>query len=672
MTNNSIVLDEVIEVSPILEDQTIQLDLEGEDILFEYVMVLPEPKYDLDPEIEEKIDNRRQHLFKKLIDGGLYYKLETSPTDCKSFLFIGTTIERMEEWAVEHKHKVKIASGVENNEESGYETFRRDIKNICVESTIPGCVFNSCTRQKIILEIIQSHSKFGGSQISILQLLRNKTIINFFGLHNYDELKPVIQLHNKSFYFKGPTTKIRDYFGENIAFYFGFLKIYTYFLVILSIIGIIITISQHYQKEDSGQIGLWYIIIVSLWITFFIEYWKRKSSDLTYHWDMLEFHQEEKIRTDFKGVLKKSLISNKKERYYPESKRKAKYVVTYSFTIFMMIVAAGLSVWITNERLLRSQEEFKEYIVEKYNRDNAPFLYTLWTGVLLGILIFILSFIFNKIGKSLTEWENHKYSSKYENSLILKYFMFQSVNNYVAIFCSAFIVKDLVYVANQLMSILITKQIFGNIMEVGIPWIKKVIRIKLQDRKKKNIDEEFQTNIFKQAEKEEKYHPYENTISDYLEMFIQLGFSTFFVLAFPWGPLAPLLALINNLVEIRTDGIKLLSMQRPIAKGANGIGRWAEILKFMSIIVIVSNIIMMTFAYDHFTIGNTVVKSPYHKLYWLLVIEHLILLLKFIVHQIIPDVPKHVQIEILRREYQLLHPNDSEEEESSEEDVIYY
>ena len=42
-------------------------------------------------------------------------------------------------------------------------------------------------------------------------------------------------------------------------------------------------------------------------------------------------------------------------------------------------------------------------------------------------------------------------------------------------------------------------------------------------------------------------------------MWLQFGFVTMFVTAFP---LAPLFALINNIIEIRLDAIKMLTMER--------------------------------------------------------------------------------------------------------------
>ena len=51
---------------------------------------------------------------------------------------------------------------------------------------------------------------------------------------------------------------------------------------------------------------------------------------------------------------------------------------------------------------------------------------------------------------------------------------------------------------------------------------------------------------------------------------IQFGFITIFVAAFP---LAPLFAWLNNVIEIRLDAFKFVSvLQRPVAERAQDIG----------------------------------------------------------------------------------------------------
>ena len=69
---------------------------------------------------------------------------------------------------------------------------------------------------------------------------------------------------------------------------------------------------------------------------------------------------------------------------------------------------------------------------------------------------------------------------------------------------------------------------------------------------------------------------------------IQFGFVTIFVAAFP---LAPLCALLNNIIEIRLDAYKHTKLyQRPVANKAQDIGPWFEILKFMAYIAVITNV----------------------------------------------------------------------------------
>ncbi|KAJ6236476.1 ngep-related [Anaeramoeba flamelloides] len=658
--------EEKILVEEVKPDQTNVLDdLEEGQILFEYIMVYPAKDDEDDEKEQNKLNDRRDKLKTKLAQGGLVFKETQSVLKETNFIHIGATIERYEECAHDVGLEVRLKAKEGQTTRTTYEEFELENKDQYVESSVPGCVFNSCGRQKLIMEILEAPKSKGGCELSILKLKRKNVISDFFGIHNKEELEPVITSWTKSFGFRDPIDLLRDYFGEKIAFYFAFLKIYFYFLGVLSVIGILFTILEKYLPDDHGVLGLINTIIISIWITVFIEYWKRTSVRISLHWDMLDFEEDESVRPEFKGINRVSPITNKNELYYSPKTRKMKYAATFGFTVLMMCAAAGASIGITYEKLFRGKEEFKEYIIDKYGRDNAPFLYTLWTGIALGAIIFILNAVFKTFGHKLTEWENHRYDSDFENSLVVKYFMFQSVNNYIAIFCSAFVAKDMTYVAAQLMTILITKQIIGNVMEVGIPWLKKKIAVKMAKRKRKQYKREGNiVDKFQRVEKESKFAPYDSTVEDYLEMFIQLGFATFFVMAYPWGPLAPLLAFVNNWFEIRTDAIKLRSMKRPEPRGADGIGQWLEILKFVSVLVILNNILMMTFSYEVFNLGNTKIKSYTSKLLFLVILEHSILFIKFIVHQAVPDVPHDVKIEIERQKYVRLHKDDVEKDES--------
>jgi anoctamin-5 len=74
----------------------------------------------------------------------------------------------------------------------------------------------------------------------------------------------------------------------------------------------------------------------------------------------------------------------------------------------------------------------------------------------------------------------------------------------------------------------------------------------------------------------------------FLSTVIQFGFVTLFVASFP---LAPLLALINNLVEIRVDAWKLTTQyRRPVAAKAHSIGVWQDILFAMAVLSVATNV----------------------------------------------------------------------------------
>ena len=69
---------------------------------------------------------------------------------------------------------------------------------------------------------------------------------------------------------------------------------------------------------------------------------------------------------------------------------------------------------------------------------------------------------------------------------------------------------------------------------------------------------------------------------------MQFGFITIFVAAFP---LAPLFALLNNVVEIRLDARKFIcDTRRPVGQPAKDIGIWFNILQVLAHLAVISNV----------------------------------------------------------------------------------
>ncbi|CDQ96292.1 unnamed protein product [Oncorhynchus mykiss] len=90
---------------------------------------------------------------------------------------------------------------------------------------------------------------------------------------------------------------------------------------------------------------------------------------------------------------------------------------------------------------------------------------------------------------------------------------------------------------------------------------------------------------------------YHGLVDEYLEMVLQFGFITIFVAAFP---LAPLLALLNNVIEIRLDAYKFVTQwRRPMPARATDIGIWHGILEGIGVLSVITNAFVIAITSDY-------------------------------------------------------------------------
>jgi len=142
-----------------------------------------------------------------------------------------------------------------------------------------------------------------------------------------------------------------------------------------------------------------------------------------------------------------------------------------------------------------------------------------------------------------------------------------------------------------------------------------------------------------------------DTFNDYNKIIIQFGYVTMFCAAFPLGPAV---ALLNNLIEMRTDGWKRLKgTQRPAnTERAEDIGEWMNILQLMSIIAVVTNVGVLCFTSKHLMTVQFHV-SPENQVWTFIALEHIIIIAKLCVMLYIPDVPEWVKKRAARDVYML-------------------
>ncbi|GAA6227802.1 anoctamin-9-like [Lates japonicus] len=155
----------------------------------------------------------------------------------------------------------------------------------------------------------------------------------------------------------------------------------------------------------------------------------------------------------------------------------------------------------------------------------------------------------------------------------------------------------------QMAVIMLLKQTLNNIFEFTVPWLKSCLSRKTAKNLERKCgycyrktcrDEQGRVepcDICKLRDWLRNYH-LANTdafslFNEFLEMVVQFSFTTIFVAAFP---LAPLLALINNIFEIRLDAIKMVRLERRLVpRKTNDIGVWTKVLEVIGVMAVIAN-----------------------------------------------------------------------------------
>ncbi|KAM4739507.1 anoctamin-8 [Anableps anableps] len=160
--------------------------------------------------------------------------------------------------------------------------------------------------------------------------------------------------------------------------------------------------------------------------------------------------------------------------------------------------------------------------------------------------------------------------------------------------------------------------------------------------------EETESTTLTQAEMESCMQTYADTFQDYQEMFVQFGYVVLFSSAFP---LAAMCALINNIIEIRSDAFKLCTgLQRPFGVRVESIGQWQTAMEAMGLIAIIVNCYLIGQCGQLQRLFPWL--SPEMAIISIVILEHFAILLKYIIHVAIPDIPTWVKEEMAKLDYQ--------------------
>jgi anoctamin-10/anoctamin-7 len=527
-----------------------------------------------------------------------------------------------------------------------------------------------------------------------------------------------------------PLKMIFEYFNSQTALYFAFVGYYSMWLFASSGFGLCVYayelfLAKHGHSDDNDLVA-YFSFFMALWGTCFLEFWKRYNAELAYRWSTTGLEMEASQRSEFiagcgdatrqgfyshdghfvpydeditpddsfcgalcncglsfSDDIDEDVDTATRQRInefapqpqpYMDPMRRCRYQVANS-AVALIFIASVISVLVS---FLVMRLIFQKTMDASYGPILASTLQALCT---VG-----LNVVYKEIAQIMVNLENHRTDNEWENAIINKVFIFQFINSYFSLFYIAFLkgkIGDLAgyndvcrdqagkpadncmyELSSLLLSTLLTTQIASTIAEALLPYVRYKLLIAAENAKWKasgRTGELQLSDVDHESKLEPKYAL--TTFDDYNKMAIQFGYVSMFVAAFP---LAPLCALINNALEVRTDGMKrLLFMQRPApSERAEDIGAWMTVLELMSLAAVATNVGVLCFT-SH-KLADDLKLDPTQRVWVFVILEHIVLVIKLFIAGAISDVPQWVTLRLARDAY-MLHSRDeiiAQEEEA--------
>eukprot|EP00741_Cyanophora_paradoxa_P013014 tig00020660_g12569.t1 len=650
------------------------------------------------------LKRNRNGILQRLKGAGLEVKKVLSANRDEVFVKISASQEKLEKMA----EVMRLQMRVKDQHGGGHAAFTSERKAEFFGAGEQG-LFRSVERARILHWTIEAPWKDGGAELNMRDLKRDGYIRNFFPLHEPNARMKLLETWAWKWYAPQPLDDIREYLGDKVGFYFAFLGFYTNWLVYAAALGLPAAVIKMFKGADNGFIPLYAVALVIM-ITVFLEMWKRKQAELAFAWDNLDHDEPPVERKAFDGpMIRKGFYNGdgdfvsleaRQSLFPPEVIPEAKVADQKNRLVWLGVSAAAVTFAIALLLVAALGLLSFKFVLSANSEGFGAF----FGGVITALFIAVLNALYKPLAVKLTDLENHRTEKGYEDSMMVKVFLFQFVNSYISLFFIGFGMSDasrghelVLYGVKQpacygscmkhlnlhLAALLMSNILISKVQQLVWPYVRtrvmfqiNTLRLnayrRLGPRFNKPIPAELQNTVARQRaaldqarqqaapdrarqvaagpQVESKWDAFDETtvFDDYCEMAIQFGYVTLFAAAFPLGAA---LAFINNVVEIRTDATKLLTTtQRPNYAHAASIGSWYRVLEGMGYLAVITNLALVVFT-SH-SLQAWFSASPF----WVtvvaaLVVEHAVFATKWLLGELIPDVPKPVRVAVAEREF---------------------
>uniref|UniRef100_A0A8C6SX29 Anoctamin n=1 Tax=Neogobius melanostomus TaxID=47308 RepID=A0A8C6SX29_9GOBI len=557
-------------------------------------------------------------------------------------------------------------------------------------------------------EVLHNINFLEGKPI-IPELVARGVIHQMFPLHEERILNQLMTSWVQAVCERQPIDDICDYFGVKIAMYFAWLGFYTNSMLYPAVIGFLLWILAEDDQTSQDICCVVFALFNVVWATLFLERWKRREAELAYRWGTLDTPAEslEEPRPQFRGVKRCSPITGCEEFYYPPWKRVLfRWLVSLpicllclcfvflamllclelqevvmeiqelpSITRFIPKILLAITVTICDEvykKIAYWLNDMENYRLQSAYENNLIIKMVFFEFINSYLSLFYIAFYLKDMERLKEMLATLLIFRQFLQNIkeVLQPYLYEQ--NKLGVFTPK-VLWELLQAIMLKYGRLALGKAQASMTAYSFLGAKGIGRGEMENaclgshkssdpvcHKRKSTGDsrgdkkswmdpplESKTVTLTQAEIESCMQTYEDTLQDYQEMFIQFGYVVLFSSAFP---LAAMCALINNVIEIRSDALKLCTgLQRPFGQRVENIGQWQTAMEAMGLIAIIVNCYLIGQCGQLQRLFPWL--SPEMAIISIVLLEHFAILLKYVIHVAIPDIPGWVADEMAKLEY---------------------
>jgi len=370
---------------------------------------------------------------------------------------------------------------------------------------------------------------------------------------------------------------VRNYYGEQVAFFFHWLDAYNRGILPLAILSFFLYFRRYFFDERTQHLlAIGFSFAVCVWATLFNNFYQQKANMKNLQWGMTNFVGFTGVRTGFRrdllGSWRISIIR----------------ALHWLFAVAVIIESLAVVTIITRFR----RQALHDPSGTSYGMSNH--LASKIAKYLITINIKVFAVLFQKVSPLITKCENWRTDSQLRDADIKKQFIVKAFVYYYPFIYIAF-VKYYVEGCSRKLSCMAelqdSLQLFFIVMvatfaglEIIVPFLWTWWKLKQQATPNK-------THSY--IEIQGKCDPYAGVDNAMMELVLGYGYVTMFSAAFP---AMTFISLVSNVVVMKLLAYRLTFLQqRPFPCGQEGLGAWQGILQLLTNMAVVCNVATAVF-----------------------------------------------------------------------------